>query len=248
MPPGLTGKQFRPGNKAALEGLPPESAVFANRRIGWILKKFGEYNDFVRAYLASVSYADALLGRVLDRLEETRQMENTLIVLWSDHGWQFGEKLAFRKFTLWERALRVPLMFAGPSIEAGRSNTPVSLIDIFPTLLARAGGTAKHRLSGVDLSPILTGQGDIERDHVVSVWGNWPENGSEQLAFTLRSRVHRYTVYWKGGEELYDSEADPFEHINLLASGGLNIRAIAESYQSMLNAELENIAPRVKPN
>ncbi len=248
VPPGLTGKKFRPGNKAALEGLPPESAVFANRRIGWILKKFGEYNDFVRAYLASVSYADALLGRVLDRLEETGQMDNTLIVLWSDHGWQFGEKLAFRKFTLWERALRVPLMFAGPSIEAGRSNTPVSLIDIFPTLLARAGGAPKHKLSGVDLSPILTGQGDIDRNHVVSVWGNWPNDGSEQLAFTLRSRAHRYTVYWKGGEELYDSEADPFERANLLASGGPNIRAIAESYQAMLNSELERIAPRVKPS
>lgn len=243
-PPGLTGKQFRPGNKTALEGLPEETAVFANRRIGWILKRFGEYNDFVRAYLASVSYADALLGRVLDRLEETGQIDNTLIVLWSDHGWQFGEKLAFRKFTLWERALRVPLMMAGPSIKAGRDKTPVSLMDIFPTLCGLTGAVPKHALSGVDLGPIVRGEGGIDRDHVVSVWGDWPKDGSEKLAFTLRSRAHRYTVYWEGGEELYDSEADPFERVNLMASGGANIRPLAQDYQDRLNSDLGRIAPR----
>jgi arylsulfatase A-like enzyme len=59
-----------------------------------VLHRMDEYNDFLRAYLASISYADALFGKVLDRLEETGQIDNTIIVLWSDHGWQFGEKLA----------------------------------------------------------------------------------------------------------------------------------------------------------
>ena len=70
----------------------------------------------------------------MDRLEETGQIYNTIIVLWSDYGWQFGEKLAFRKFTLWERALRVPLMIAGPGVVKGESREPISLLDLYPIL------------------------------------------------------------------------------------------------------------------
>lgn len=243
-PPGLKGRAFRAGDKSELEGLPPESATFVNRRLGWILQRFGEYNDFVRAYLASISYADAMLGKVLDRLEATGQIDNTLIVLWSDHGWQFGEKLAFRKFTLWERALRVPLIVAGPGVRQGREDTPVSLLDLFPTLCARTGAQPKHPLSGVDLSPLLEGSGGIGRDHVLSVWGDWPEAGEGNMAFSLRSAAHRYTVYWEGGEELYDSAADPFEHDNLMLRGGQNVQAVAAHYRDQLNAEITDIAPR----
>ena len=115
-PPGLGRKKFNPNFLKLQEGLAREALDFINRRIGWVPHRMGEYNDFLRAYLGSISYADALFGKVLDRLEETGQIDKTIIVLWSDHGWQFGEKLAFRKFTLWERALRVPLMIAGPGV------------------------------------------------------------------------------------------------------------------------------------
>ncbi len=131
-PPGLGMRRFRPGNDKVLEGLPEEARAVIRRFTGRVLHRSGEYADYLRAYLASVSYADALLGEVLDRLEETGQAESTLVVLWSDHGWQFGEKLAFRKFTLWERALRVPLIFAGPGVARGVRRaclTPRSLSD-----------------------------------------------------------------------------------------------------------------------
>lgn len=242
LPPGLGADAFRPGDRRQIADLPPESAVFANRGIGHVLKKYNEYNAFVKAYLASISYADYQLGRVLDRLEETGQIDDTLIVLWSDHGWQLGEKLAFRKFTLWERALRVPLIFAGPGIVQGRDDTPVSLMDIFPTLLARAGAPTAPSSFGVDLSPILTGQGGVGRDHVISVWGNWEEPESPRLAFTLRSRTHRYTIYWNGGEELYENATDPYEHHNMMLDAGDNVRALADHFQGLIDREIPEIA------
>jgi arylsulfatase A-like enzyme len=243
-PPGLKRPVFDPTRKAEIRGLPRESNRFANRQIGEVLHKFNEYNAFVRAYLASISYADAHLGRVLDRLDETGQTDNTLVVLWSDHGWQLGEKLAFRKFTLWERALRVPLIFAGPGVQQGTSKVPVSLLDLYPTLLNWAGARAKLEPAGVDLAPILRGSGGIGRDHVISAWGKWGQ-GAPHLAFSLRSEAHRYTIYWNGGEELYDSENDPFEHENLMVKAGGNVRALANRYQAALNADIAHIATRV---
>ena len=243
-PPGLGQPTFRPGNSKLIDDLPEEAQKFIGRWTGWALHKFGEYNDFLRAYLASITYADTLLGKVLDRLEETGQMDNTLIVLWSDHGWQLGEKLTFRKFSLWERALRVPLMVAGPGVVRGDGHEPVSLLDIYPTLMSLTGARAAHRLDGEDFSPVLRGEHWERKKPVVSVWGTWgsPEDG--RIAFSLRSKTHRYTLYWNGGEEMYDSEADPFEHVNLLANGaGDNLRGLANHYQSIMNAAIGDIVP-----
>jgi len=245
-PPGLGRKKFNPNFLKLQEGLPRESLDFINRRIGWVLHRMGEYNDFLRAYLASISYADALFGKVLDRLEETGQIDNTIIVLWSDHGWQFGEKLAFRKFTLWERALRVPLMIAGPGVEKGECREPVSLLDLYPTLCHQSGATAKHELSGEDFSPVLAGEQWQRREPVISIWGKWekdtPDGG--RVAFSLRNKTHRYSCYWNGGEELYESESDPFEHINLLAhnTAGGNLRALADSYQAQIDRMVPELA------
>ena len=245
VPPGLKGVDFDPDDRDEVAGLPPESAKFANRRIGRVLDANGEYNAFLRAYLASVSYADAMLGRVLDRLDETGQTDNTLIVLWSDHGWQFGEKLAFRKFTLWERALRVPLIVAGPGVVAGRWSRPVSLMDIYPTLMARTGVKAPHDLDGTDLSAILRGETPEGSDAAMAVWGKFEDDEDGLMAFTLRTPDHRYTIYWDGGEEMYDSRADPFEHDNLMVGAGGNVRMLADQYLDRLNRELSTIAPRV---
>jgi arylsulfatase A-like enzyme len=182
---------------------------------------------------------------VLDRLDETGQTDNTLIVLWSDHGWQFGEKLAFRKFTLWERALRVPLIVAGPGVAVGRWSRPVSLLDIYPTLMAQTGVSAPHDLDGTDLSPILRGETPEGSDGAMAVWGQFEDDADGLMAFTLRTPDHRYTIYWDGGEELYDSRADPFEHDNLMVGAGGNVRILADQYQDRLNRELSTIAPRV---
>ncbi len=245
VPPGLKGVSFDPDDRTEVDGLPPESARFANRRIGRKLHRNGEYNAFLRAYLASVSYADALLGRLLDRLDATRQTDNTLIVLWSDHGWQFGEKLAFRKFTLWERALRVPLIVAGPGVVQGRWTRPVSLLDLYPTIMTQTGARPPHALDGIDLLAILRGETPDRADAAMAVWGKFADDPDGQMAFTLRTPEHRYTIYWDGGEELYDSRADPFEHQNLMVGAGGNIRMLANQYRDRLNRDLSTIAPRV---
>ncbi|MBV1864063.1 MAG: sulfatase [Rhodobacteraceae bacterium] len=221
-PPGLGMNRFDPHNLSSHTPLSDAGRAIADsgkflRRMLW---KNKEYKDFLRAYLASIAYADALLGKVLDHMDATNLWQNTTVVLWSDHGWQFGEKLAFRKFSLWERALRVPLIFAGPDIESGLSDEPVSLIDIAPTLFSRAGLPRPEQFSGQDLSPLLTGEKGQMRGNSVAVWGRGFTSDSPQMALSVRSRTHRYIFYWDGSEELYDHRVDPYEHTNLIHSPG----------------------------
>jgi len=131
-PPGLGLNNFDANNTTLWEHLPKAARKMAKAWLntGRILQETDEYHDFIRAYLASIHYADFLLGQVLDHMDEHNLWENTHLVLWSDHGWQLGEKLMFRKFSLWERALRVPLMIAGPTITPTTIDIPVSLVDL----------------------------------------------------------------------------------------------------------------------
>ena len=87
-------------------------------RLSW-LREAGQWRPLVRAYLASTSFMDSQVGRVLEALEATGQAEDTVVVLWSDHGWHLGEKGITGKNSLWERSTRVPLVFAGPGIAPG---------------------------------------------------------------------------------------------------------------------------------
>ena len=107
-------------------------------RLSW-LKQADQHRNLVRAYLASISFVDSQVGRVLTALEESPHADNTIICLWSDHGWHLGEKAISGKNTLWEPSARVPLIFAGPGIEPGRCKQPAELLDIYPTLTALAG-------------------------------------------------------------------------------------------------------------
>ena len=152
LPPGIAGNSFDPASDTSHQNLPKEAQMLANRQksMGEALVKNGEYAEFLRAYLASVAYADSILARVLAALEDRDLAKDTLVVVWSDHGWQLGEKLAFRKFTLWERALRVPIIFAGPGISPSKIDTPVSLVDVGPTILSLLGVSPHKKFSGED--------------------------------------------------------------------------------------------------
>lgn len=118
--------------------------------------------------------------------------------------------------------------------------------DLYLTLCSLSGARPKHRLAGEDLSPVFAGEKWQRKDPVLSVWGKWekgvPDSG--RVAFSLRSKTHRYSCYWNGGEELYESESDPFEHINLLAHGGAggNLRALADSYQDQIDRLVPELA------
>jgi arylsulfatase A-like enzyme len=217
LPPGLGANAFDPDNHHLIEALPESAGRMARKqtKTGRILHEHGEYNQFLRAYLASIAYADSKLGQVLDRIEECGLLDDTIIVLWSDHGWQLGEKLAFRKFTLWERALRVPLMFAGPGLRKGDIRQPASLVDLAPTILSLLGIAPAEDYSGQDLSPALLDGGTLARPYAPSSWGvGFKDLRKLKLAYSARSERYRLTQYWDGAYELYDHSADPFEHTN----------------------------------
>ncbi len=108
----------------------------------------------MRSYLACTSFVDSQIGRLLQALDETGQRDNTIIVLWSDHGWHMGEKEITGKNTLWDRSTRVPLIFAGPGVTAGQvCNRPAELLDLYPTLVELAGLPARSDLEGISLVP-----------------------------------------------------------------------------------------------
>ena len=120
------------------------------------LRDCHEWRPLVRAYLASTSFMDAQIGRVLDALETTGRADRTVVVIWGDHGWHLGEKLISGKNTLWDRSTRVPLVFAGPGIaENARCGRPAELLDIFPTLLELCGFPPRGDLEGHSLVPQL---------------------------------------------------------------------------------------------
>ena len=217
LPKGLRSETFDPTDRSVLKGLPASARKMALQfsQNGIDLADCGEYNDFLRSYLACIAYADHIFGKIIDHLEACGLIESTLIVFYSDHGWQLGEKLAFRKFTLWERALRVPLMIAGAGIEAGPSKTPVSLTDLGPTLLSLMNIPTPASFSGVDLSKHLTQNQPIDREFIASLWGTDFETNNPKIAYSLRSRRYRITRYWDETYELYDHKYDPFEHKNL---------------------------------
>jgi len=176
-------------------------------RLSW-LEKNHQWHPLVRAYLASTSFMDSQIGRLLDGLEKSGQMDNTIVVLWSDHGWHIGEKLISGKNSLWERSTHVPLIFSGPGVEAGSvCSQPVELLDIYPTLLAAAGLPARDGLEGHSLVPQL-------RDpSTVRVWPAVTTSNADNHA--VRDTRWRYIRYAEGSEELYDMAADPNEWTNL---------------------------------
>lgn len=168
------------------------------------------WNRLVRAYLASSSYADAMVGKVLDALEASPYADNTIVVIWGDHGWHLGEKQSWRKFTLWERGTRTPLIIRLPenSTSGQVIEQPVSLQDIFPTLIELGNLKNDQKLDGNSLVPLLENP-DLDWDKPVLMSlgvGN----------FAVRDDTWRYIRYQNGDEELYNLINDPGEFTNLI--------------------------------
>jgi arylsulfatase A-like enzyme len=176
-------------------------------RLSW-LKQAGQWRPLVRAYLASTTFMDSQIGRVLDALEATGQRENAIIVLWSDNAWHLGEKDITGKNSLWERSTRVPLIFAGPGATRGaRCSQPAELLDIYPTLVELCGLPTKRGLEGHSLAPQLK-NAQAPRP--------WPAiTTHNQGNDTVRTEHWRYIRYADGSEELYDHRNDPNEWTNL---------------------------------
>jgi len=178
-------------------------------RLKW-LQQAGQWKPLVRAYLASVSFVDHQVGRVLQALQQSGQAERTLVVLWSDHGWHLGEKGITGKNTLWERSTRVPLILAGPGIAAGsRCQRPVELLDLYPTLAEFCRLPIPAVVEGVSLMPLLKDPHTPRQRPAITTHN--PGNHA------VRTERWRYIRYADGSEELYDLQADPHEWHNLAA-------------------------------
>ena len=239
-PKGLSGKEFY--DDWDLGDVPAAGkSLISGEKLLNALKKDDNYLRFIHAYLASISYADELLGKSLDHLDDSNLWDNTLVVLWSDHGWQFGEKTAFKKFTLWERSLRVPLIIAGPNFAQQRICDPVSLLDLYPTIANLLDLDPGHRLDGTDLTPALLGnQSYLKNSHAISVYAK--SRYSSELAVSVRDKRFRFTKYWDGSEEFYDHHNDTFETTNLICEGRIDTTN-AELFQRIksLRSIAENI-------
>ena len=168
-----------------------------------------QWPAIIQAYLACVMFADAQVGRVLDALDDSPYADNTIIVLWSDHGYHLGEKNHFSKQTLWERSSHMPLIIAGPNLPDGqRVAAPVSLVDLYPTLLEMTSlPSPPQTLEGHSLTPLL-------RDPAA----DWPHMAMTNYGWkntALRDARYRYIQYDDGSNELYDHQVDPNEWHNL---------------------------------
>ncbi len=190
-----------------------------------------QQRELRHGYYASVSFIDAQVGRLLDALQELALADNTLVVLWSDHGWKLGEHGGWCKQTNYEVDTRAPLMIRAPGLAANGSPCAalVELVDLYPTLCELAGLPVPESLEGRSLVPLLAKTATRVRDAAVSQFERTHE-GRRHMGYTLRTETHRY-VEWLDAtsgavvaRELYDHTTDPSENDNLAAGPGQQAR------------------------
>lgn len=193
-----------------LNDVPAEGRALAAARIEEHdrIAKEGKWREGVRAYLAAISFADAMVGRILDALNKSEYARNTVVVFWSDNGWHLGEKRHWHKSTLWQRSTHVPFIMKTPGMgDAGVArNQPVTLLDLYPTLVDVCGLPRKTDLDGTTLRPLLRSASATWKPAVITFL---PGN---HAVVTERWRYIRYN---QGGEELYDRKSDANEFHNL---------------------------------
>lgn len=193
------------------------------------IRKGNAWKQAIQAYLASISYADAQLGRLLDSLEQSGRRDQTVIVLWGDHGWHLGEKHHWRKFALWEEATRAPLIWVAPKVTPQNRicERTVDFMSIFPTLCELTGVPLPDHLDGRSIVPLLKDPGTAWDQPAVTTHG--------RNRHAVRSERYRYIRYEDGTEELYDHDADPYEWKNLAH------RPEMESVKQTLQAALPKV-------
>ncbi|OYP36109.1 sulfatase [Rhodopirellula sp. MGV] len=171
--------------------------------------KSGRWKAAIQSYLATCAYTDMNLGRLLDAYEQSPQRDNTILVLWTDHGWSFGEKEHWRKFALWEEPTRTPMIWVVPGVTKPdtRCAATVDHMNIYPTLCELAGLPKPSHVTGYSMTELL--------EDPAAKW-DYPAittHGFNNHA--VRTDQFRYIRYANGDEELYASQDDPYEWTNL---------------------------------
>ncbi|PHR86462.1 MAG: iduronate-2-sulfatase [Blastopirellula sp.] len=205
-----------------LDDIPPRGHAMSGDAFG-VIKRHGEWKNAVQGYLAASSFADACVGHVLNALEQSSYKDNTIIVLWGDHGYHIGQKDHLAKSALWDQTTHTPLIIHVPEkLRAGstaiqtRCSRPVSLIDLYPTLIELCGLPKRNDLDGRSLAPLVK---DPNRQWpwpaVITHSPHW--HGTNHA---VRSQKFYYIHYRDGKEELYDADEDPNQWKNLAEEPG----------------------------
>lgn len=235
--------QLPPGYRADdLDDLPSEAQKRATNRYFAHIRKHQQWKQAIQGYLASIAFADAMLGNVLEALDKGPNGKNTIVVLWSDHGWHLGEKEHWQKYTGWRVCTRVPLMIRVPQGTSGLMNgttrgticdQPVNLLSLYPTLIELAGLHPKESNDGPSLVSLLENPNS-----------DWPHASITHLNrpghFSVSGRDNRLIQYANGEQEFYDIKQDPFEWHNLAQDASK-----AEQIQELLTQAPKKFAPFV---
>jgi arylsulfatase A-like enzyme len=198
----------KPGWREKLPPAAQQSGEVRRQWHQWVLENH-QWRAAVQGYLASVSYCDWELGRLLDAFDRSAYCDNTIVVLWTDHGFHLGDKATWEKFTLWAESTRVPLIFVAPGVTrpGSQCGQPVSLLDLYPTMLELAGLPANTKNDGLSLAPLLRNpQSRRDRPAVIT---NLRRN------YAVRDKRFHYISYANGDEELYDMATDEGQWDNL---------------------------------
>lgn len=207
----IDGIQVAPYKSDDLDDVPPVALQINDLPMmpstEWAIES-GEWKSIIQAYLACVSFVDYEIGRVMDALENSKYADNTIIVLWSDHGYRLGEKGTFAKHALWEPATNAPLLFVAPELPQGKViDSPAEMLSIYPTLLELCGLPPYNRNEGTSLVSTMQNEKAEEGAFALTTFG--------MNNHAVKAAGFRYIQYEDGGEELYDHGSDPNEWTNL---------------------------------
>ncbi|MDP6545831.1 MAG: sulfatase [Phycisphaerae bacterium] len=194
-----------------LDDVPPMGRRMAGESFN-IIRKHGQWKSAVQGYLAACSFADVCVGRVLSALEKSRHRDNTIVVLWGDHGYHIGEKNHFSKSALWEETSRTPLIIYAPGIsKPARCRRTVGLVDLYPTLIELCGLPERDGLDGRSIAPLVRNPEKAwPYPALITHSPSW--YGANHA---VHSERYHYIHYRDGGEELYDNAVDPHGWKNL---------------------------------
>ena len=204
-------------------------------RIGLKIEK---QRELIHGYYAAISYMDAQVGILLNTLESLGTLDNTIIVLWGDHGWHLGDHDLWHKHTNFEEATRAPLIIAGPGIKAGKTSSLTEFVDVFPTICDLAGVSIPKNLDGKSLKPLMVKNTASVKDFSISQYPRKLKKAemtklgytdSKMMGYSLRTDKYRYTIWMNNftskqtfnesqvyASELYDYVKDPLEKVNVV--------------------------------
>ena len=214
--------------------------------------------ELMHGYMACVSYIDAQIGKLLDELEKLNLTKNTVIVLWGDHGWHLGDHTLWCKHSNFEQATRIPFVFAGPNISRNKKvETPVELIDLFPTLFDLIGVPQHAQTDGKSLITLLDNDKKNNLE-IACAMSQYPRQNGKLMGYTIRTTKYRYTEWHANNYtteqpynianikdvELYDFANDPNETTN--HANDPKLKKVQDELHILLQNKLNTLHSRTK--